>query len=352
MHNFIWIQPFFSFSSLFFTLVCIFRSFFHNSLFLCALGFCILYQLFFCVCVASSSFIFHKLFFTKIIHKSWEWNERAQEKKNKNILYQSKVHENGVSFRKSDIAVKSFQKLNESIGWKGKYVCIRTNERINAEASFVLAATAASALALALSLCHTNLCICWTNTYLCRSFCWYPAIRFWHVCRRTTTTTTMKNPSHYKPHQMRCSYRPFSNLFSYLFHIVIIFFFLQTLSSKNYIHTLYLSCAMSVCLRTSPAPFFRHNFQPDISLIEFSLHFKPTNYHNNKNNNNAKKTTAWRWRWWRPRWIHIFTACMLRFVSVFAKKKWRTPRLCSCFQLFIHRLVWLNASMLIKIQKF
>lgn len=130
------------------------------------------------------------------------------------------------------------------------------------EGSFVLA------VPLPLLLYHTNLCICWTNTYLCRSFFFGYPTNCLACVSADDDNRKHKIPNHYKPHQTRCSYRPFSNFIPISFTLWLSFF-----SSSKLSHTIFIVCY--VCM---PVPrqllFFRHHFQPDISLIEFSHPFR------------------------------------------------------------------------------
>lgn len=113
MHNFIRIQPFFS---LRFCLSSAFRSFFHNSH---SSSVSVVYSIFFLF------YFFHKLFFTKIIHRT---NDNKNEKK----LYQSKVHENGVFVETTSKMLRKASRnwMSESIG------CYKEIGTTTAEASF------------------------------------------------------------------------------------------------------------------------------------------------------------------------------------------------------------------------
>ena len=175
---------------------------------------------------------------------------------------------------------------------------------------------------------------------------------FWHVYRRTTTTmmVTTKNPNHYKPNQTRCSYRPFSNFFLSLSHCDYnlcgcVFFCLQKLS-----HIIFIVCYVCV-----PAPRQLLFFAIISNLIFLWLNSHSLRPFQNRRitptttKRSITMTTSMK--------MDSMRACCITFYS-FAKLKYDSLALSLAHSLllvslfFIHRLVWLNASMLIKIQKF
>lgn len=106
---------------------------------------------------------------------------------------------------------------------------------------------------LLLLLCHINLCICWTNTYLCRSFLIPGYLSVWHVYRRTTKT------GHYKPHQTLRSHST-SDFQMLPFTYSVLWFVCDYFPKLS--HIILIVCCVCVPV---PAPFF--------SAIIFNLNF-------------------------------------------------------------------------------
>lgn len=107
-----------------------------------------------------------------------------------------------------------------------------------------------------LLLCHTNLCICWTNTYLCRSFL-IPSYLF-GMCIGERRKRAIIN------HTKRCT-RTAQAIFKCC-HLLIPYVRLRIwLFSKTITHYTYRVRCLCAC-----SFFFSHHFSTWISLIEFS----------------------------------------------------------------------------------
>lgn len=184
---------------------------------------------------------------------------------------------------RSDIAnvMKSFQKLNESL-LAGKWLAW-TNQRFRFKQRLWLCQAPSQ---------HTNLCICWTNTYLCRSF-WIPSYSVFGMC-----IGGRRKRAHYKPHQASI---PLSNLHTKVEWAtkrehkakngkICLFLSLSWLFS-NY-HIIFIVCATVLQIRVCLVPWllFCHPFPTWISLIEFHFHFSSALYE-------MRAKCTWRWRW-------------------------------------------------------